>query len=212
MEARAEQGVAPRRAALIVVSGLPRSGTSLVMQMLAAGGVPLIVDDARPPDAHNPRGYYELAAVKSLRRDVRFLDDLPGGAIKIVAPLLPALPEGRVGRIVFVTRRIDEVMASQATMLGRAGEAVDRGDEARLAAAFEGAVGAARAWIAARTELESIDVDHAELLGRPHEAASRLAAFLRIAGPGVVDAMAAVVDPSLHRSRVPGAGQTVAAL
>ena len=77
---------------VIVVSGLPRSGTSLMMQMLRAGGLPVLSDDQRAPDEDNPRGYLELERIKNLRTDQRWLDEAPGKAVKIIHLLLMELP------------------------------------------------------------------------------------------------------------------------
>lgn len=186
---------------VLVVSGLPRSGTSLAMQMLAAAGVPLLVDEARPADASNPRGYFELAAVKAIRRDRSFLDGAGGRAVKIVAPLLPFLPRDRDYRIVFMTRSLDEVLRSQARMLERDGVPAGTPDDARLAEAFEGALAAAGGWIARHSGAACLEVDHAALLAEPRSEARRIAAFLGLGDESVVEAMAAAVDPALHRSR-----------
>ena len=102
-----------------VVSGLPRSGTSLLMQMLAAGGLPVQSDDERPPDRHNPRGYLEYAPVKRLRDDASFLGGAVGRVVKVVVPLVCALPVRLPNgvaldyRVVLVTRDPREVVASQ---------------------------------------------------------------------------------------------------
>ena len=116
----------------IVVSGLPRSGTSLVMQMLAAAGLPVFGDDARPPDADNPRGYFEHAAVRRLAEDPSVLAAAEGRVVKVVAPLVRALPEGGRYRVIFVERAIDEVVA----MLWSAGLTVD--GEARATSSRHG--------------------------------------------------------------------------
>ena len=106
-----------------IVSGLPRSGTSLMMQMLAAGGIPPLHDGHRPADVDNPRGYFEFAPAKNLRADASWLPHAHGRALKLVAQLLPFLPPGHDCRIVFMERSPDEVLASQETMLKRSGHA-----------------------------------------------------------------------------------------
>src|SRR5512139_599996 len=97
----------PARRFVTVVSGLPRSGTSLVMQMLAAGGMPLLADEARRPDPDNPRGYFEYAAVRAIARDAGFVALAAGRAVKVVAPLLRHLPATQSYRVLLVERRID---------------------------------------------------------------------------------------------------------
>ena len=89
---------------VIVVSGPPRSGTSLLMQMLEAGGVEPLRDDTRPADAGNPRGYYEFEAVKRLRHDHEWLQGAEGKLVKIVTPLLSMLPL-RTGSPTSIARR-----------------------------------------------------------------------------------------------------------
>lgn len=184
-----------------VVSGVPRSGTSLMMQMLAAGGLPVLRDDARPPDAHNPRGYYELAAVKRTARDPSWVREAPGRAVKVVHALLPSLPAGPSYRVVLMQRRLDEVIASQRAMLPVA--EVDVPAEARLAELFAAQLEAARRWAAGGPGRRLLEVEHAALLRDPAAGAAAVARFL----DGGLDerAMAATVDPALHRQRATAA-------
>jgi hypothetical protein len=97
----------------VVVSGLPRSGTSVMMQMLTAGGIPVATDKCRRADADNPCGYFELEAVKAIARDASFLDGCRGKAVKIIHALLPHIKVDREYRVVFMRRHLDEVLASQ---------------------------------------------------------------------------------------------------
>jgi hypothetical protein len=101
---------------VIVVSGLPRSGTSLVMSMLGAAGVPLLVDGERPPDAHNPWGYFEYAPVRRARRRAGWVAQAGGRAVKVVTPLLASLPTDRRYRVVLLDRPVADVVASQRRM------------------------------------------------------------------------------------------------
>jgi hypothetical protein len=121
MTAAAAKG-APMDEPIVIVSGLPRSGTSMMMQMLAAGGLPLLTDDVRVADEDNPRGYYELESVKNTRRDACWLDQARGRATKIVHLLLWDLPTNRSYRVILMRRRMQEVLASQAAMLARRGQ------------------------------------------------------------------------------------------
>ena len=102
---------------ITVVSGLPRSGTSMMMRMLSAGGMPILADDTRPADEDNPFGYYELEAAKGLRNDRRWLQDAVGKAVKVVHLLLPELPKDHAYRVVMMRRDLGEVLASQRAML-----------------------------------------------------------------------------------------------
>src|SRR5450432_3057856 len=104
---------------ITVVSGLPRSGTSLMMQMLAAGGMPLLTDQIRAPDQDNPRGYFEFERVKQIKRDQAWLGSAVGKAVKIIHLLLYDLPPNRNYRVIFMRRNIEEVLISQRKMLQR---------------------------------------------------------------------------------------------
>jgi len=99
-----ERTTVESRGTIGIVSGLPRSGTSMIMQMLDAAGLPVLTDGLRPPDSDNPRGYYEFEPVKALKTDASFLEAAVGRVVKVVAPLLPSLPPAYDYRIVFVER------------------------------------------------------------------------------------------------------------
>jgi hypothetical protein len=166
------------------------------MQMLAAGGRPAFSDGVRGADASNPRGYLEHERVKSLARDSGWVAAAENHALKVVAPLLPLLPAGPAYRVVFVQRDMDEVLRSQAAMLATSGNTAGRPDALRQA--FVRHLADARAWAAAHAEAV-LTLDHRALIATPREAARELAEF---AGDGLdAAAMAAVVDPSLHRQR-----------
>jgi len=185
---------------VVVVSGAPRSGTSLAMQMLRAGGLPVLADDRRPPDASNLRGYWELAAVRRLPRDAGWLEGAEGHAVKVVHALLPALPAGRFYRVVWMERDAAEVARSQRALLARAGRAPDDGlDDARAAAVQAAQLDAVARAVEARPEFRRQVVRYADLLRDPAAGAARMAAFLD--GALDVAAMARAVDPALHRVR-----------
>ena len=186
-------------AALTIVTGVPRSGTSLVMQMLAAGGHPIASDGVRGADPDNPRGYFELEAAKRLERDASWLQPLAGRALKLLPTLVPSLPPELRYRVLLVRRRLDEVLDSQRAMLARRGETTTPAEDARLRPAFTAQLARLEAWLAAQDGLVWLRIDHAELLGQPVRAAERLAGFL---GGGLdARAMATCIDPALHRQR-----------
>ena len=187
---------------IVVVSGLPRSGTSMLMQMLVAGGLPPYVDAARPADASNPRGYFEHARVRALARDASWVPEADGHVVKVVAPLVPFLPAGPAYRVVLAERAMDEVLASQSSMLTRLGR--PSAAAATLAPVFERHLAAARAWSDTTPGARLLAVSHQHLLAAPAAAAAAIAAFLGPdAGPLDTAAMAAAVDPSLYRERAP---------
>ncbi len=106
---------------ITIVSGLPRSGTSMMMKMLAAGGMEIFTDHRRAPDADNPKGYFECDRVKDLAADASWLEAARGRAIKIVSHLLPHVPDELACEIIFMRRDPREILASQNTMLARSG-------------------------------------------------------------------------------------------
>ena len=132
-----------------IVTGVPRSGTSLVMQMLAAGGHPIASDGVRRADADNPRGYFELEAARRLARDASWLPELAGRALKLVHTLVPSLPTTLQYRVLLVRRRLDEVLDSQRAMLSewarrRYGQEIVAAGDRGTASAAEGLHGAAK--------------------------------------------------------------------
>lgn len=131
-----------KRPPIVIVSGLPRSGTSMAMRMLGAGGMPMLTDEVRGADDSNVHGYYELETVKHLlnrheAHDTVWLKPASGKAVKIVSFLLTWLPETYDYRVIFMRRDLDEVVASQHAMLARAGELEESADADRLRAMYE---------------------------------------------------------------------------
>jgi hypothetical protein len=185
---------------IVVVSGLPRSGTSLMMQMLDAGGLPLLTDGLRAADADNPRGYFEYEPVKATERDASWLVIAQGKAVKVVSALLAHLPRGFEYRIVFMRRPIAAILASQREMLVRRGHpAPDATTDTRLAELFARHTADAAAAIERATGMRALYVDYPAVIEEPEAAAKNVSAFL---GGGLDTArMAAVVDPALRRQR-----------
>ncbi|MEZ6235226.1 MAG: hypothetical protein R3B68_13640 [Phycisphaerales bacterium] len=181
---------------IVVVSGVPRSGTSMLMRMLEAAGVPLLADAKRTADEDNPRGYYELEAVKATARDSSWVADAPGKGVKVIHALLPALPPGHRYRVIFVHRDLDEVLASQRTMLERSGRA-GAGGVAALKRVYTAQIEAALRW--ARSQDGLLEVEYRRVVESPKEESARIAAF--VGTPGRADAMAAVVEAGLYRNR-----------
>lgn len=185
---------------IIVVSGLPRSGTSLMMQMLSAGGMPVLTDAQRPADASNPRGYFEYAPVKRMHTgDTAWLGDAHGKAVKIVSALLTTLPTQYVYRIIFMQRPLDEVIQSQRAMRERLGTISDDFDADRLMEDTVRHLQTIESWLAAQNWLSVLPVGYMDVLADPAAEAARVAAYT---GKTLnVAAMAAVVDPTLYRER-----------
>ncbi len=188
-------------APVIVVSGLPRSGTSMAMRMLEAGGVPIFTDRLRVADEDNPNGYYELERVKDLGKETDFswLSEAEGKAIKIVSHLIKGLPGMFRYKVVFLNRAVDEVVASQNKMLSRRGKKWDPSMDQRVAALFEQHLREVKTWMESQPNLEVLQLNYAEVVTNPEAEAERMSGFLGLD----LDwkEMAGAVDPGLYRNR-----------
>jgi len=181
---------------ITVVAGLPRSGTSMMMQMLEAGGVPILTDGKRTADEDNPRGYYEFEPATRLQKDASWLSEAKGKAVKIVAQLLPHLKPGLAYRVVFMVRAMEEVLRSQQVMLERQGRHGAGLDKEKLAKVYARSLVQIRQVLAARG-IPTLHVRFDDCMERPADTAARLNAFLG----GTLDsqAMARAVAPELRR-------------
>ncbi len=185
---------------IVVVSGLPRSGTSMAMKMLEAGGLPLVADGVRAADEDNPRGYYEDERVKDLGRmaDKAWLGSARGQGIKVISYLLKDLPRNHNYKVLFMRRNFHEVLASQAKMLERRGEASESSDE-RMIELYEDHLWKVDRLLQHGPHIEALDLDYRAVLEDPLAAARSIHAFLGLALD--VDKMAGVVDARLYRNR-----------
>ena len=186
--------------AVVVVSGLPRSGTSMAMKMLEAGGVTVVTDGARSADIDNPKGYFEDDRVLDLAKseDKAWLRDARGKAVKIISYLLRHLPPDNNYRVLFMRREISEVLASQAKMLDRRGEEQSTDDDS-MREFFETDLWKANYHIKRAPHIEALDVHYRQVLEDPVPHARRIAEFL---GRDLdIEAMASIVDPELYRNR-----------
>ena len=185
---------------IIVVSGLPRSGTSMAMKMLAAGGVPVVTDAVRSADEDNPKGYFEDERVKDLAKmdDKSWLGKARGKAIKIISFLLKELPASNNYKVVFMRRDIEEILASQQKMLDRRGE--ESGPEdAQMAQLFEADLFRALYLMKHGAQFEFAEIHYRQALEDPVAAAHRMRDFLGMDLD--IEEMIAVVDPELYRNR-----------
>lgn len=184
---------------IIVVSGLPRSGTSMVMRMLAAGGVPILSDGQREADEDNPHGYFEMEAVKKTRDDPAWLAGAPGKAVKLVHLLLLDLPPGHTYRVIMTDRDLDEVLASQKKMLDRSGRTGAQLAPAALKQVYSAQMRQVEQWLDSRPDVSWMKLAYRDVIADPAAAAQRVAEF--IGRPEAAAAMAGAVDPSLYRNR-----------
>jgi len=188
---------------IVVVSGLPRSGTSMAMKMLEAGGLPILADGIRTADISNPKGYYEFEPVKELDKggDVTWLAEARGKAVKIISFLLTWLPERYDYRVIFMQRDLREAIASQNAMLAHRGETPAPGSASddQIRKMYEDHLQKVTRFMANRPCFSSLTVGYREVVENPRDAAGRIDAFL--GGTLDVERMAAVADPSLYRNR-----------
>lgn len=186
---------------IVVVSGLPRSGTSLMMQMLQAGGMTILTDAVRTPDGSNPKGYFELEAVKDLDKGTpaAWLPGARGKAVKIVSSLVRFLPGTYDYRVVFMRRGLDEVIASQNAMLAARGVEPDATKDEQVKQRYRAHVDDTLRLLARRRNVSLLVVDHAEAIAAPGETARRVSDFL--GGQLDVARMASATDPALYRNR-----------
>jgi predicted AlkP superfamily phosphohydrolase/phosphomutase/tetratricopeptide (TPR) repeat protein len=197
---------------IVVVSGLPRSGTSMMMQMLSAGGIAPLTDGERTADGDNPKGYFEYEPAKRLMTDRTWLPAADGKAVKIIAQLLPYLPpKPHQFKVIFMERDLDEVAASQDVMLANLDKQGARLPKDKLKQAYAGQIAGLKRLLGQHGSVATLWLNHAEVLAEPEKMARRVALFLGPVGgplgnePLDEHAMAAVVDPSLHRQRVAAA-------
>lgn len=184
---------------IIVVSGLPRSGTSMMMRMLEAGGVSVLTDRIRQADDDNPKGYYEFERVKQIAQDTSWLAGAQGRAVKIISALLPQLPPTYTYKIVFMQREMQEILDSQRRMLLHRGEPTDKVDDRELALLFEKHLGHIQAWLAQQPNISVLYVSYNAVLEDPIRHARQIADFLGLRLD--IDRMARAVDHSLYRQR-----------
>ena len=184
---------------ITIVSGLPRTGTSLMMQMLAAGGMTLLTDFERQPDADNPRGYCEWEPAKLLPKQPERIDEAEGKAVKIISQLLLSLPEGRNYKIIFMQRSLAEVLASQDEMMRRRGSS-DFVPHDLMTAAFEKHLEQVNAWLKKRAEIPVCFLRYKHVVNDAAGSAKTVKDFLSL--DLNVEAMAQQADASLYRNRV----------
>lgn len=185
-----------------IVSGLPRSGTSMMMRMIDAGGIPALTDNIRAADDDNPRGYYEFEPVKKTKEDPSWLHHAGGKVVKMVYRLLYDLPPDRTYRVVFMQRDLREVIASQDVMLQRRGRDGGEISEEKLLDLFRQQLADFDRWIADQPNFSIVHVNYNDVLNDPKPAVETVNNFL--GGQLDTTAMAATVEPQLYRQRRAG--------
>jgi hypothetical protein len=186
---------------IVVASGLPRSGTSMLMKMLEAGGVAILSDGARDADIDNPKGYFEHERIKDLEKetDKSYVREGRGKAVKVISFLIKELPDENDYRVIFMRRDLDEVLTSQNKMIRRLGTTDAAADDEAMKEAYRNDIVRTRLFCKSRPNFEMIEIHYKATIEDPADTASKVNAFL---GGGLDEAaMRAAVDESLYRNR-----------
>lgn len=184
---------------IVIVSGLPRSGTSMMMRMLADGGMPVCTDNIRKANEDNPDGYFELEKIKRLDKDTSWLKNERGRAIKAISTLLPMLPADIHYDVIFMQRHMMEILASQQKMLRNRGVTDDQIPDAVMATKYRAYLAATYRWLEKQPHFNVLYVHYNKVLQDPWHQSQRVNAFLdnRLA----VEEMVHTVDSRLYRRR-----------
>ena len=188
------------RQIITVVSGLPRSGTSMMMKMLEAGGLPPLTDGKRASDEDNPLGYFELERVKALPKgDREWLRDARGKTVKVISFLLEHLPASHAYRVIFMSRSMPEILASQRRMLVRRGEPTDKVTDEEMSKIYEKHLARVHHWLDENDRMSVLHVSYNAILEDPAAHVERIHRF--VGGRLDPRRMAEAVEPSLYRQR-----------
>lgn len=184
---------------ITIVSGLPRSGTSMMMMMLQEGGMEVLTDNIRRADEDNPKGYYEYEKVKEIERDKSWLRLAEGKVVKMISALLSYLPDDHEYKVIFMQRKMEEILASQRRMLIRRGEDTDAVSDEKIAEISRKHLLRVERWLSDQPNIDVLYVRYNDALAEPLVQAERISRFL----DGRVDAerMAQAIDERLYRER-----------
>ena len=187
--------------AITIVSGLPRSGTSMMMNMLQAGGMELLADGIRTADEDNPKGYFELERVKKVKEDSSWLGEAKGKVVKAISQLLYDLPtDGSYHyKVLFVRRNLDEILASQKKMLIRRGTYKPEVQDEDMRRMFLVHLDEVTEWLKQQSCFEVLYVNYNRMLDDPTDKIEAINRFL--GGAMDTSAMAAAIDQALYRNR-----------
>ena len=172
----------------------------MMMKMLEAGGIPPLTDEIREADTDNPKGYYEFERVKKLDEgDTAWLEEAQGKAVKVISALLKYLPQGYTYKVIFMRRKMEEILASQRQMLIRRGEPTDAASDEELMDLFAKHLAQVQSWVDEQPNVDVLYVSYNEVMENPLQQVVRVNHFL---GDTLdVDNMVAVVDQVLYRQR-----------
>ena len=185
---------------ITIVSGLPRSGTSMMMKMLEAGGIAPLTDKIRTADSDNPKGYYEFERVKQMDKgDTAWLADAQGKSVKVISALLKHLPADYQYQVIFMRRDMPEILASQQKMLERRGEGEAAIDDQKMTELFEKHLSSVEQWLNAQANISTLDLHYSDIVADPLPFIEKINVFL--GGTLDTEKMLEVVDPTLYRNR-----------
>lgn len=185
---------------IVVVSGLPRSGTSMMMKMLDAGGLPPLTDQKRTPDSDNPKGYYEYERVKRLKKgDTSWLSQAEGKSVKVISALLQYLPNRYDYRVILMRRELREILASQRKMIENRGEETESASDEEMIVLYTKHLQQVESWLKSTSHMRHIDIDFNGVISDPWPYLKKIQSFL---GRNLdTQEMATVIDPTLYRQR-----------
>ncbi len=180
-----------------IVSGLPRSGTSMMMQALDAGGLLILTDNIRKKDEDNPKGYYEFEPAKRTKDDPLWVSKAQGKAVKVIYRLIYDLPDEYEYHVIFMRREINEVLTSQKKMLQRSGRSGAKVGDEKLAELFTKQLSGFNNWIENRENFSILFINYQDMIHAPVSQCERINAFLG----AELDSFASVLEPTLYRNR-----------
>ena len=192
---------------ITIVSGLPRSGTSMMMKMIAVGGLKPLTDNIRIADDDNPEEYYEFERVKKLKNDKAWLPDAKGKVVKIISMLLKHLPLDYSYKVIFMLRNMDEILASQKQMLIRRKEPTDKVSDKDLAKMYKNHLQTIKTWLDREPNFEVLYVKYNEVLNNPVESCKKVNEFL--GNTLDVAKMASIIDKNLYHQRTNNQEKTI---
>ncbi len=184
---------------ITIVSGLPRSGTSMMMKILEAGGLEIVTDNIRKANEDNPHGYYEYEKVKTIKEDTSWLKETRGKAVKMISQLLFDLPPNERYKVIFMQRDMNEILASQKKMLERMGNNKDDVSDEKMGEFFNKHLSKIMEWIECRKYIDIIYINYSDVLKSPDEQIKTLNLFLN--NKLKVEGAVKVIDQSLYRNR-----------
>lgn len=184
-----------RKDQIVIVSGLPRSGTSLMMQMLHKGGLDALTDSNRKADVSNPKGYFEYDPVMALHKDNTWLHEAQNKSVKVVAPLLKFLDPKYRYKVIFMNRDLNEIVKSQQKMIGRDPDTLP----VKLFDTYKKHLNQVETWKAKEPGVELIYVNYKDALEDTAAVLDKVNKFIGV--DLKKEKMLACVDKSLYRNK-----------